>query len=697
LGDSVGIPLIVISRSDDHVTAINSALRDAGHPVHCARVADAEGLDASLATRSPELVLLCTGETSLDAAAVTVALATRPPAPPLVIVSSHVDEPAIAAAMEAGARDVVSFTHRNRFQAVVTRELQAHRLQLALNGVLRSAHQYKQELRSLMSDASEAIVEVQEGIVTMANPAWAGLLGCDQPDDLVGQPFMDLFREADQAALKGALIACLRGKWHDDERLPVVAWRRDESQLPLDLVLKGVTVDGEPAVRITVHAEAPAAAVAAAPEAVLAEAVAIDPATGFLHRPDFVAQLQARLAEPLAQGIRALVYLRPDHFARVQGDIGVLATEAVLTRLAAIVRDLAHPGDLCGRFGGTVFTVLVERGTMADVQAWAEQVRKAVADQVFEADTQSTSITCTLGVCEARGRDQGLGELLGEGEQACRSGRNQGGNRIVLSEWSSITERLRQTDTLWVARIRSALMQNRLRLVHQPVVGLQDEVQGVFDTRVRLIDEQGEVVSPTDFIPPAERAGMMKNIDRWVIGASFSFCVARQPALVFVRLSRDSILDESLLEWLRARATSTRMRPAQVCFQVSEELALQQLKAVKVVAERLLQAGFLFAIDHLGTGRDSIQLLDHLPMKFVKIDGSLMQGLHRDKDLQRRVGDIAARARELKVKTIAERVENASTMAVLWQLGVAFVQGNFTQTHGVVLAEGEAQEQQAAG
>jgi EAL domain-containing protein (putative c-di-GMP-specific phosphodiesterase class I) len=214
---------------------------------------------------------------------------------------------------------------------------------------------------------------------------------------------------------------------------------------------------------------------------------------------------------------------------------------------------------------------------------------------------------------------------------------------------------------------------------------------------VRLIDEQGEVVSPTDFIPPAERAGMMKNIDRWVIGASFSFCVARQPALVFVRLSRDSILDESLLEWLRARATSTRMRPAQVCFQVSEEVALQQLKAVKAVAERLLQAGFLFAIDHLGTGRDSIQLLDHLPMKFVKIDGSLMQGLHRDKDQQRRVGDIAARARELKVKTIAERVENASTMAVLWQLGVAFVQGNFTQTHGVVLAEGEAQEHQVAG
>ena len=158
---------------------------------------------------------------------------------------------------------------------------------------------------------------------------------------------------------------------------------------------------------------------------------------------------------------------------------------------------------------------------------------------------------------------------------------------MVLSEITSITERLRQTDTLWVARIRAALMQNRLRLVHQPVVGLHEEVQGVLDTRVRLIDEQGEPVLPSDFIPAAERAHMMKNIDRWVIGASFSFCVARQPNLVFVRLSRDSVLDESLLEWLKARAQSTRLKPSQVCFQISEELALQQLKQSKASAEQL--------------------------------------------------------------------------------------------------------------
>lgn len=694
LGNSVGIPLIVMSRSDDHATTINSILRDSGHPVHCQRVNDLATLIDRLKSLPPEMLLFFDGDTDLDFAATAAAVAQCSPPPPLLMVQTRVDEPGIAAAMESGARDVVSLTHRNRLRAVVGRELHAHRLRLALDGVLSSARQYKQELRSLMSGASEAIADVHEGIIVAVNPAWAALLGVEAEEELIGQPFMDLFREADQAMLKGALVACLKNKWQDDGVLPVVAYRKDESELALELRLKRVTVDGDPGVRVIVPGDRQPDQ---ATEDLLVQAVTKDPSTGFYQRHYFLERLAGRLAKQQDGGIRALAYVRPDHFARVQSDVGLLGTEALLMRVAELLRELMQPGDLYSRFGGTMFTVLVERGTMTDVEAWANQLRKAVANQVFEVDTQSTSMSCTIGLCEVRSSDQNPGELLAEAEQACRNGRDQGGNRVVLSDATGVTERLRQTDTLWVARIRAALMQNRLRLVHQPVVGLHEEVQGVLDTRVRLIDEQGEPVLPADFIPAAERAHMMKNIDRWVIGASFSFCVARQPNLVFVRLSRDSVLDDSLLEWLKARAHSTRLKPSLVCFQISEELALQQLKQSKALAEKLQETGFLFAVDHLGAGRDSTQLLGHLPMQFVKVDGSLMQGLHRDKDLQKKVGEIAARARELKIKTIAERVENANTMAVLWQLGISFVQGNFTQTHGVVLGGASATGQQAAG
>ncbi|MBM4221868.1 MAG: sensor domain-containing diguanylate cyclase, partial [Gammaproteobacteria bacterium] len=430
MGNSVGIPLIVISRSDDHATTINTILRDSGHPVHCARVNDLTVLGEQLAALKPELVLYFTGDTEVDLAAAAASVAQCGVQPPLLLVQNQVDEQSIAIALESGARDVVSLTHRNRLRAVVTRELHAHRLRIALEGVLSSARQYKQELRSLMSGASDAIVDIHDGIIVATNPAWAGLLDRSE-EELIGEPFMDLFRENDQAPLKGALVACLRDKWQEGGTLSVVAWRKDGRELPLDLCLKRITIDGDPGVRLIVPGERSSEQPA---DELLQNAVGKDPSTGFFHRHFFLERLSSRLATPLEGGIRAVAYIRPDHFSRVQADVGLLGTEALLMRLSELLRELMQPGDLYGRFGGTMFAVLVERGTMGDVQAWAEQMQKAVAAQVFEVDTQSTSLSCTIGICEARGQNQTAGEILGEAEQACRSGREQGGNRVVLSD-----------------------------------------------------------------------------------------------------------------------------------------------------------------------------------------------------------------------------------------------------------------------
>jgi len=683
----VGVQIVVLTSSDDNVAAVNSILREGGHASHCHRLDDQNELPELLAgqprSQPLDLLLLFADESRFDVAAVARLLARREQAPPLLLARERVDEQSIADAMECGARDVVSLTHRNRLLAVIERELQAHRLRLTLDKLLSSANSYKQELRELMAGASDAIVDIQEGIIVAANPAWLALLGHPEDADLTGEPFMDLFRKSDRPGLKGALVACLKDKWQGDA-LHVVAHQADGNELPLDIRLEKVSIDGEPAVRVLVPMDSNAEKT---PTELLESAVCKDPSTGFYHRHYFLQELETRLAQPLGGGVRAMVYIRPDNFARVHKDIGLLATEALLLRLAELLREFMQPSDLYGRFGGTMFVALLERGTMSDVEAWAEGLRKAVAEQVFEVEQQSTTLTCTIGLVEV---DQELHEpaaLLVEAEKACRQGREAGGNRVQLARISTGSTSIRQADALWVPRLRHALMKNRLRLVHQPVTSLNEEIEGVFDTRVRLLDEQDELILPSEFMPAAERNGLVKNIDRWVIGASFSFCAAKRPNLVFVRLSRDSLIDDTLFDWLQARLQNTRVRPAQICFQVMEEVVSQHLKHAKSVAGQLRSAGFLFAVDHLGTGRDSQQVLKHVPMDYVKIDGSLMQGLHRNPENQRLVGQLATLAREQQIHTIAERVEDANTMAVLWQLGIAHIQGNYSQMHGVVLED----------
>jgi diguanylate cyclase (GGDEF)-like protein len=497
-------------------------------------------------------------------------------------------------------------------------------------------------------------------------------------------PFMDLCDESDQPMIKGALVACLREKWNDTV-LKMKLRRADGSVAPIEINLERVTIDGDPGVRVVVPSQQDQKN---SPVELLEKAVHTDPATGFYHRHFFLEKIGERIDTPLSGGVRAIAYIRPDNFAKVHDDIGMLATETVLTQLAEILKDFMQPRDLYGRFGGTIFVALLERGTLADAEAWAEQVRIAIEDCTFEANNRSTSLTTTIALSEVGTEEKTLTELFGEVEETCRTGRSAGGNRVQLTEDASETRIIKQKEAAWIPKIRAALMNNGLRLIHQPISSLNEEVDGLLDTRVQMVNEDGSVILAGEFIPAAERANMIKSIDRWVIDASFTFCLEQDPSLVFIRLSADSIKDKTLPEWLELHLNRKKNNPAQICFQVTEEVASKNLARMQALAAKLNQLGFQFAIDHLGGGEENAdRILNKLPMEFLKIDGSLMQGLHRNAEMQEKVRAIANLAKARGIRTIAERVEDANTMAVLWQLGISFIQGNYVQMRGVVLED----------
>jgi EAL domain-containing protein (putative c-di-GMP-specific phosphodiesterase class I) len=120
--------------------------------------------------------------------------------------------------------------------------------------------------------------------------------------------------------------------------------------------------------------------------------------------------------------------------------------------------------------------------------------------------------------------------------------------------------------------------------------------------------------------------------------------------------------------------------------QVAETIADQHLKQSQTLARSVRSLGFGFALENFGVGPRPLQVLQHLPLDFLKIDGSLMQGLARNSQLQERIAEYATQARERDIRTIAERVEDANTMAVLWQSGVEYLQGYQIQEPEVILA-----------
>src|SRR5882762_2094364 len=192
-------------------------------------------------------------ELGVDLASLMKVKQQSAPGMPVLIVREHVDEAAIAEAMRMGAQDAVTLANRSRLQSVATRELRAYRLERALSTTLSSAREYREQLHNFLEGSADAITHVQEGIVVDANRAWLELFGYSENDALNGTPLMDLFEQETHPALKGALVACLQGKW-SGHGLKVQALLSDGSSLALELILQRADYDNEPAVRIAISA-----------------------------------------------------------------------------------------------------------------------------------------------------------------------------------------------------------------------------------------------------------------------------------------------------------------------------------------------------------------------------------------------------------------------------------------------------------
>ena len=665
--------MIVMARSQDHVEAINSALRKAGHPVHCTWLPDARDLGDALTQINPEMLIAFIEELGIDLASVMKVKQQSAPAMPVLIVREHVDEEAIADAMRLGAQDVVTLANRSRLQSVATRELRAYRLERALSTTLSSAREYREQLQNFLEGSADAITHVQEGIIVDANRAWLELFGYSGDDALAGTPLMDLFEQETHPALKGALVACLQGKW-SGHGLKVQALLSDGSSLALDLLLTKADYENEPAIRIAIAAMHKKDHDL---EVQLAGAVKNDASTRFLQQRYFLAAVRERCAHGMKGGVRQFAHIKPDRFIDIQNAIGVLASEDFMAQLAELMRPQLTPSDLCGRFGGNGFLVLLERGTARDVETWADNVVKRVHEHVFAIEDKTLSATVTVGLGLLPTANPDVGAAITDAVSATRRGRELGGNQMYVVDKSDTDTRVQAYDKIWVKHIKSALMENRFRLVQQPIASLLGEDKGMFDVLVRMLDEQGTEVLPAEFIAAAERNDLMKNIDRWVIGASMSFAANRKAACIFVRVSKDTVLDKSLLPWLDTQLKSLKIEAKRLCIQVTEDLANQYVRQTKELAENLRKLGFRFALEHFGTGRDPLKLLADVDMNFIKIDGSLMQGLSTNQLQQQRVKGLVEAAKRKGIETVAERVEDANTMAVLWQLGIEFIQGYF--------------------
>jgi PAS domain S-box-containing protein len=238
-------------------------------------------------------------------------------------------------------------------------------------------------------------------------------------------------------------------------------------------------------------------------------------------------------------------------------------------------------------------------------------------------------------------------------------------------------------------RLREAMLEDRLLAYSQPIVDRAGRVVQE-ELLVRLEDRDGTVQLPSEFLPEAERSGLIVEIDRWMSAQGLR--LARSGRNVEVNLSSKSIQDDAFLAELSDAIRSAGVSARRLVFEITETTALHNPDATTEFAERLDRLGCLFALDDFGTGFGSLTHLRRLPIQMLKIDISFVRGIRDNAADRTLVRGVASIARELGMQTIAEGVEDAVTYRVLGDYGIDRAQGFLIARPSPVLGSRSVQD-----
>ncbi len=376
----------------------------------------------------------------------------------------------------------------------------------------------------------------------------------------------------------------------------------------------------------------------------------------------------------------AVVVFDLDGFKYINDSRGHAAGDLVLVKVAHLLTAGLRPDDVIGRLGGDEFAAVLAGISADDAQAVVNRLLEAVRTEALMVDAgRAVRVTASVGLSFFdKDRPRAAQELLVDADVAMYEAKDAGRDRYALSS----TAQPRQADlrhrNTWVERIREALAQDLFVLHAQPILDLRTGTTNRYELLLRMRAPDGTLVLPGEFLPAAERSGLITQIDRWVITEAFGLLETSQRGsrtLQFeVNLSGPSIGDPMLLALIETHLARLR-QPGGLVIEVTETAAIVDVPRARAFAEHLEKLGCAFALDDFGAGYGSFYYLKHLPFDYLKIDGEFIRGLVTSRPDQVIVASLVQIAHQLGKQTIAEFVEDQATLELLRTLGVDFAQG----------------------
>jgi diguanylate cyclase (GGDEF)-like protein/PAS domain S-box-containing protein len=412
-----------------------------------------------------------------------------------------------------------------------------------------------------------------------------------------------------------------------------------------------------------------------------------DALTGLVNRREFERRVEESLRTVRNDAVsHVLCYLDLDRFKAVNDTCGHLAGDNLLREIAGLIKDEVRGSDCVARLGGDEFGLLLIRCPLEKARQIADDVCNAVRDYRFVWQDKIFTVGVSVGLVQI-GRESGsIKDLLAAADSACYVAKQQGRGRVHVYSAKDEAAARQRGEIRWLQQLQNALKDGGFELFTQPVISMAGRVAvgPAAEVLLRMTDDQGALVPPSDFLKAAERYHLMGQIDRWVVRATLAAVgqgMIRLPddRSCSINLSGQTLGDESFLEFVVECLDHSQVAPSKICFEISERAVMSDLSHARRFIGVLHGIGCCFGLDDFGSGIGSLASLRELSIDYLKIDGAYTHDLASDSVNRQVVGAISRLSRTMGFRVVAEQVEEQVDFDALRELEVDFVQGYFVE------------------
>lgn len=670
------IRLIIIDDDFNDSEKMISIVKSAGFGVRAEKAEDEEDLNELLVSHDPDIILCTLGMPELSLEQTIACIQEADKSVPVIAIDNDGSANTVEC-MSAGATDKVNKSDQEHLKQVVLRTARTHFEHEELTHAREALKEAEVRCKTLLNSSKDAIAYVHDGMHIYANDSYLELFGYESWDDLEGMPILDLVESEDQGKFKDFLRAYDKGD-DPNQDLDLKLTPQEEDPFEANMEFSQASIDGEHCTQVVIRSRADSKELQEQIDYLSQR----DLLTGLYNRPTFM----NRLSECLEQahgglGNSVLMHLELDNFDKLRQELGINAGDKLLTAVGKLFMENIGEENMIARFEGDSFTILSPHYEDTALEALATTLLTSVADHSFDLDGKSISCTVSIGATNIDENAPDDNEVIARANRAYEEASSSGGNKLNVYKPKAGEMTQKQIDSEWANKIKLALTSDRLKLLFQPVVSLHGDPGERYEVFVRLIDEQGEAVSPAEFMESAERSGIASALDRWVTLNAIKAMEERRKqgkqAIFFIKLTAGSLQDESIPGWIKDQIAQHQVPPECFVFELKEQTAVSYLNQAKSLVKILHEIEAEFTLDGFGTGTNPFQILSHLNADYLKVDGSFMENLATSPENQATIKGLTEKAHTLSKLTIAQRVDDANALSVLWGMGVNFIQGNF--------------------